>query len=85
MHPTIEGHRLIASLLTEQLIAMGFVEPTDGWELRRDESFETHYKSLGFAYFEHGRQRLEGLKYWTEGRAHGALPKEAKQPILIED
>lgn len=85
VHPTIEGHRLLAAELFAKMVEMRFVQPSDSWETRRDQLYTEHHESLEFAYFEHGQQRLEGLKFWTEGRAHGALPISDKTPIVIED
>lgn len=84
VHPSIEGHRVIASLLHEKMIELDFVKPINDWKTDRDRVYQEHTDSLGFAYYEHGRQRLEGLQFWTQGRAHGALPESSKIPVVIE-
>ncbi len=70
VHPTIEGHQLIADLFMNQLIKQGFVYPAEGWKSVRDASYQTHLESLNYAYYERGRQRLEGLRTWTKGESH---------------
>lgn len=79
VHPNIRGHQAIAHLFADELERQGILKSLDGWQSRRDESFQEQMESLDFAYYAHGQQRLEGLRRWTEGRAHGALSREDKK------
>ncbi len=69
VHPTFYGHQLIAEELMEQLEASGVIEPIDDWQAKRDTLYEQHWSSLDVMYFERGKQRLEGLQIWSQGRA----------------
>ncbi len=69
VHPTIDGHKLIAELFFKTLVDRQVVAPSAGWEQRRDDLYRQQLDELNYAYYERGRQRLEGLKLWTQGRA----------------
>ncbi|EMI21230.1 TPR repeat-containing protein [Rhodopirellula maiorica SM1] len=69
VHPTIPGHQAIASEIMEMLISMQIVSPRDNWQTTREQSFARHWETLTPVYFERGKQRLEGLQMWTEGRS----------------
>ena len=70
VHPTVEGHQLIGDALTELCIAERFIAPTNpNWKSDRKLLYEAHLQGLGEAYFHRGKQRLEGLLLWTQGRA----------------
>lgn len=71
VHPSINGHQEIATLLLNRMQQMGFVRPQSGWESQKKSSYLAHLESLDGAYFVHGQQRLEGLLLWTQGRAEG--------------
>lgn len=73
VHPSIQGHQLIAAELVELMARLGWSNRSVGWEIRRDAMFQKHLSSLGELYFLHGQQRLENLRAWTEGRADGPL------------
>jgi hypothetical protein len=68
VHPTIFGHQLLAKLLVEHLDSLELISVADDWEAHSDEAFQTHLKALPFMYFQRGRDRLNGLKRWAEGR-----------------
>ena len=76
VHPTIHGHQLIAELLLDKLVEQGHVTIDPNYESARKSSFESHLESLSFMYFELGKDRLDGLKRWAEGR----VTKEKAQP-----
>ena len=70
VHPTIEGHQLIGEALAELCINKRLVAQSDAeWLSTRKELYETHLRGLGEEYFHRGKQRLEGLLLWTQGRA----------------
>lgn len=69
VHPTIRGHQIIAEEITEAMQGNGLLQPISGWQERRKLLFETHFETLDLVYFERGKQRLEGLQLWSQGRA----------------
>jgi lysophospholipase L1-like esterase len=69
VHPTFYGHQLIAEKLMQHLQVSGVIEPIDNWQTKRDAMYEQHWSSLDVLYFERGKQRLEGLQLWSQGRA----------------
>ncbi len=69
VHPSIEGHRLIADLLTAELIYQGIVDPVSDWQKGQQEQAKRHLDSLGDHYFQLGMKRLDALRLWTMG--HG--------------
>ena len=70
VHPTIEGHQLIGEALAELCLREQITTTTNGnWKTFRKELYTNHLSGLSEAYFHRGKQRLEGLKLWTQGRA----------------
>ncbi|WP_345682777.1 hypothetical protein [Novipirellula caenicola] len=69
VHPTIPGHQSIAAELMSTLEAMEVVSPRDDWQVERERRYQAHWETLTPVYFERGKQRLEGLRLWSEGRA----------------
>lgn len=70
VHPTIEGHQRIGEGLAEVCIQEHFTVPTNSdWKTDRQALYAQHLSGLGEAYFHRGKQRLEGLLLWTQGRA----------------
>lgn len=72
VHPTIEGHQLLANEIVALMAARGWVTPRDGWESDRDRRYERHIMSLPATYFVRGRERLRGLLRWANGNARYA-------------
>ena len=75
VHPSIEGHRLIADVLTEELIGQGVVDPVADWLDGQDQKAHQYVDSLGRLYLEKGREQLEALRLWTMGKASRERPK----------
>jgi hypothetical protein len=75
VHPSIEGHKLIAEWLMEELVRQDVVRPIDGWKQHREQSYREHFESLDDLYFLKGTQRLESLRFWTKGKANGVPGK----------
>ncbi len=71
VHPSIEGHKLIAEWLMDEFVRQGIVKPGDGWKELRDQSYRDHFASLDDLYFFKGTQQLESLRLWTKGNADG--------------
>jgi hypothetical protein len=68
VHPTIEGHQLIAEALVDQLTELNYLRPAPGWESARQQAYERHLASLGHPYFARGKQRLASEQGWAHGR-----------------
>ena len=76
VHPTIEGHQLLGEALCEAVLAEGWLPERDpDWREARTEHVREHLRSLGEEYFHRGKQRLEGLLLWTQGRAKKIRPQ----------
>ena len=74
VHPRIEGHQLLGEHLADFLIQKGWVAPMErDWKQHRTSVYRERLNELGEEYFFHGKQRLEGLLMWTQGRASKGL------------
>jgi phospholipase/lecithinase/hemolysin len=69
VHPTIGGHQLVAEALLEAMMALGYVQPQPNWQTRRQDAYAQHLATLDALYYARGKERLEGLRKWTQGRA----------------
>jgi len=69
VHPTIESHQSIAKALLDKMIQLKIVVPRTDWEKVQFEHYRNHLNQLPKAYYERGKQRLAGLRLWTQGRA----------------
>ncbi|MCP4263308.1 MAG: SGNH/GDSL hydrolase family protein [Planctomycetes bacterium] len=67
VHPTIEGHQLIADSLYEAMEDMKLVRTPEGWRPKRDRLWKQHLSSLSEVYFEQGFARLNRLHNWSRG------------------
>ena len=70
IHPSINNHQAIAGLLLDHFVAAGICHPQPNWESLRDEHYREHLGALDTPYYAKGKQRLEGLTRWTQGRAN---------------
>jgi lysophospholipase L1-like esterase len=68
VHPSIEGHQVLANAIIEALARADMVRPKTGWQSKRDRRWREHVDSLGDSYFAHGAQRLATLRLWAQGR-----------------
>ena len=58
--------------MEEIFLKPGLIRPGDrAWKTTRDASYQKHISSLEALYFARGKQRLDNLRAWTEGRADG--------------
>ena len=71
IHPSFEGHQMIANALTEQMAKSGLVAISPNWSTQRDAAYREHFASLGDFYFLNGLRDLEMVRGWTQGRADG--------------
>lgn len=70
VHPRIEGHQLMGEKIAELLLSNRWMEVQDiDWKSHRAEHYRKHLGGLSDDYFLRGKQRLEGLLLWTQGRA----------------
>lgn len=72
VHPSIKGHQVIAQACFETMKSLPWVQgdtPTSTYESRVNQ----HLSNLDETYFARGKQRLEGLKRWSRGRAKSPL------------
>jgi hypothetical protein len=70
VHPRIEGHQLMGEKIAELLLSNRWMEVQDmDWKSHRVEHYRKHLSGLSDDYFLRGKQRLEGLLLWTQGRA----------------
>ncbi|MCC9641344.1 SGNH/GDSL hydrolase family protein [Rhodopirellula sp. JC740] len=90
VHPSIAGHQKIAAALTQQFEKLGWVELTEQSSVRYENAVKEHLSKLDQDYYVRGKQRLEGLRLWTMGRAgqlatemaddQSSLQEELQQP-----
>jgi lysophospholipase L1-like esterase len=73
VHPSIEGHQLIAEAVVEELAGQGIIRPRPGWEQVRDRKYKEHLASLGSLYYEKGKYRRARVLRWARGNADHAL------------
>ncbi|MBI3465320.1 MAG: SGNH/GDSL hydrolase family protein [Planctomycetes bacterium] len=80
VHPSFEGHQLIANALAEKLIAQRVLTPRSDWETVRQARYRDHLASLPAFYFLEGQERLRGQTMWAQGRARRERKPEALRP-----
>ena len=71
IHPSFDGHQLIAIALVAQLRQVALVSPQEGWQPRAKKEFQRHFEQLPDIYFAKGEQNLANLRNWTQGMADG--------------
>ena len=67
IHPSIRGHQLIAELIRQEMQRQKWIEVEEGFEVKKNASFDSHLRSLPHLYFQLGKDRLAGLKRWAQG------------------
>lgn len=68
VHPTINGHQLIADELTSVLVQKWAVQYPEQWGIHKKERWQTHLMSLDEGYYQEGFEHLMMLKTWTRER-----------------
>ena len=83
MHPSIIGHQMIAGLLFDEMVRLGYVHPRPNWIAERDRLYRRNTESLDDFYYLMGQKRLGNLKLWAEGRGNRTrvLSSDAKEPL----
>lgn len=75
VHPSVRGHqRLAEALCTIVAPLLGVVLPA-GWESEMPSRYRDHLGGLPTDYYVKGRQQLEGLRMWSQGRSLKAPPR----------
>ncbi len=75
IHPSVEGHQMLAVELAKTCSDAGIVTFSEShWEELARSAFQDRLATLGEDYFQRGKQRLEGLLLWTQGRAKKVRP-----------
>ena len=82
IHPSFDGHQLIAEALLAQMAEEGLVRPRERWEEPAREAYAAHLASLPVAYFARGEQEISNVRYWTRGEAWGP-PAEERFPERV--
>jgi len=80
VHPTIEGHQLIADSLYETIEDMKLVSTPEGWQTKKEKLWEIHLYSLSEFYFELGHNRLDRLHNWSRGPKDSPPPADPNSP-----
>ena len=80
VHPSIEGHQLLADALMELLISLGSVQPRRAWQAAKQEAYRQHFDSLDDYYFVKGTERLKTVRGWAAGRARRLRAGKPKAP-----
>jgi len=65
IHPSIEGHQLVADAILEEMARYGWVSLRDGWQDRKQTAYDRHFTSLPMEYFIRGQQTLERHRRWA--------------------
>jgi hypothetical protein len=80
VHPTVEGHQLIADAIAEKMAELRMVTPAAAWEKVRDQSYREHLASLPHAYFERGKDRLKSEQGWAHGLVQRTKASGGREP-----
>jgi hypothetical protein len=80
VHPSVEGHQLLADALADQLIELGIVHPRPGWEQLKRQRYREHFDALDNLYFVKGQLRLAAVRDWAKGRAKRLRPESQTSP-----
>jgi hypothetical protein len=71
VHPTFEGHQMIADALVEEMARQKLARPQAGWRERAHAAYQRHFDSLDDFYFLKGQRTIEAVRGWAHGRAKG--------------
>ena len=69
VHPTLEGHQLLADAIADKLVAIGLVEAIDTWHADKHTAYGRHLDSLDTFYYAKAEERLRNEQGWAHGRA----------------
>jgi lysophospholipase L1-like esterase len=80
VHPSIEGHQLLADALADALVAQGTVRPHAEWQQAKRDAYRDHFAGLDNLYFAKGELRLNALRDWAQGRAERLRATSENKP-----
>mgnify|MGYP001170049747 CR=1 FL=1 len=83
IHPTIDGHKVVADAILTQMEKAGWGEKSEAWDERRDTAYSEHFETLDATYFIEAKRALHGLNEWAAGRAK-EIPI-ASQPSPVKE
>jgi tetratricopeptide (TPR) repeat protein len=69
VHPTIEGHQLLADAVLAKLVDQRFVKPSASWDADKSRAYREHLDTLPANYYSEGMRRLTREQGWAHGRA----------------
>ncbi|QDV15549.1 GDSL-like Lipase/Acylhydrolase [Gimesia panareensis] len=69
VHPSIEGHQLIADAIYEKMCDLQLIVSPPDWKATRDQLRREQLESLEQEYFLRGAKRLRRLQGWARGRS----------------
>ncbi|WP_299468386.1 SGNH/GDSL hydrolase family protein [uncultured Gimesia sp.] len=69
VHPSIEGHQLIADAIYEKLLEMKLFQQAEDWQATRNQLRQKQLDSLDQSYFLRGALRSQRLDGWSRGRS----------------
>lgn len=78
VHPTIPAHQEIARALLQEMQQQAWIGLNEGWQLKCQVVWDAHFNSLPDLYFLKGKEHLDNLRLWAQGRADGP-PIETRQ------
>jgi lysophospholipase L1-like esterase len=78
VHPSIPAHQTIATAILSEIQRQGWVTLVDGWQSECQSVWKAHFESLPDLYFLKGKQHLDNLRLWAQGRAEGP-PLESRR------
>jgi lysophospholipase L1-like esterase len=83
VHPSIIGHQLIANLLADEMVRLGFVHPGPDWLAERDRLYRKNLESLDDFYYLMGQKRLGNLLLWAQGRGDRVRPSRDNTKVRL--
>jgi hypothetical protein len=81
VHPTIQGHQLIADAILREMVRQSIIKPTSDWETKRNLAYQDHLKGLDEVYFDKRKDRLDALRRWTKGREEKVRSNHSQNAI----
>ena len=84
VHPSIRGHQILGKAIADSMFANELFSSHSGTqnpevvEQRFEALAQRHLTGLNEAYYARGKQRLEGLRRWTAGRAGNSMLPDAE-------
>lgn len=80
VHPTIEGHQLLADALAEKMVELKHLRPQNNWQAAKELAYREHLAALSPVYFERAQQRLKSEQGWARGQVKKQRPAD-KTPV----